>query len=207
MSGGYMKKKLFYLILMCICFVGAACAPTSMIVNSSGDESDTDISDGICKTVNNDCTLRAAIMEANVSDNLTDITFDNVSVISPTDGLPTLTASQTHINGEGAVTVDGTLCINGYYCDNGFLIRDSSNNIIQGLNISNFGRGIYISAVNGTAKYNTIGLSSSDVGDGSEGNNINNNGTGVQISGVNAINNPSPMNVIFMVVFLLYISK
>ncbi len=189
-----MKKKLFCLILLCVCFFGTACAPTSIVVNSSGDELDIDISDGICKTVNNDCTLRAAIMEANVSDNVSDITFDNVSVISPTSALPILTASQTHINGEGVVTVDGTLCIN--YCDNGFLIRDSSYNIIQGLTISNFGRGIYISAVNGIAQYNSIGLSSSDVGDGSEGNKIINNWNGVKIGGLNAINNTVAGNYI-----------
>jgi len=181
-----MKKAItvFYLIL--ICLFGSACA-TSLVVNSSGDEPDINSGDGICETINNDCTLRAAITEANISDDVSLITFDNIGQINPASDLPTLKASNTHINGEAVVVIDGSLC--GENCTNGIYIQNSSYNIIQGLHVRNFARGIYIHAINGTAKYNRIGLLPSDVGDGSQRNKINSNGTGLQIGGQNAFNN------------------
>ncbi len=183
-----MKKSITVLFLFGICLLVSACVPgPEFIVNSSGDEPDIYPGDGICETVNNECTLRAAIREANVSDDESLITFENVTQINPASDLPTLTASNTHIIGEGVITIDGTLC--GENCTNGIYIQNSSYNIIQGLSVQNFARGIYIAAFNGTASYNKIGLLPTDQGDGSQINRISNNGTGLQIFGQNAFNN------------------
>jgi CSLREA domain-containing protein len=180
------KKTISVLYLAFICLFGSACA-TSLVVNSSGDETDINTGDGICETINNECTLRAALQEANISDDVSLITFDNIGQINLASDLPILKASNTHINGEAVVIIDGSLC--GENCSAGIFIRNSSYNIIQGLEIRNFPRGVYILAINGTAKYNRIGLLPSDVGDGSQINRVNNNGTGLQIHGQNAINN------------------
>ncbi|MCJ7716601.1 MAG: hypothetical protein MUO54_08780, partial [Anaerolineales bacterium] len=102
-----MKKIYFVLLLVLISIFGSACG-ASLVVNSAGDEPDINITDGTCETVNNDCTLRAAIMEANVLDDVSLITFDNVSIIYPASALPILSASNTHIDGDGLVTLDGS---------------------------------------------------------------------------------------------------
>lgn len=183
-----MKKAITVLFLFGICLLVSACVPgPAFVVNSSGDEPDIYPGDGICETVNNECTLRAAIREANVSDDESLITFENVTQINPTSDLPTLTASNTHINGKGVITIDGTLC--GENCTNGIYIKNSSYNIIQGMIIRYFSRGIYIYSAGGTASNNRIGLLPTDQGDGSQINRISNNGTGLQILGQNAFNN------------------
>jgi hypothetical protein len=46
-------------------FVGAVDATQTFIVNSSLDELDADVSDGICRSASGVCTLRAAVMQAN----------------------------------------------------------------------------------------------------------------------------------------------
>ncbi|MEI8165474.1 MAG: CSLREA domain-containing protein, partial [Chloroflexales bacterium] len=43
--------------------------PAIFTVNSTGDESDSYIPDGLCNTVNGTCTLRAAIEQANAMPN------------------------------------------------------------------------------------------------------------------------------------------
>ncbi len=183
-----MKKAITVLFLFGIFLLVSACVPgPAFVVNSSGDEPDIYPGDGICETALNECTLRAAIMEANVSITGSLITFDNINQIDPTSDLPAITASNTHINGEGVVTIDGTLC--GDDCSNGIRITNSSYNIIQGLIIRHFSRGIYIQGVSGVARNNRIGLLPGAAGDGSEGNNLNNNSTGVSINGQSAFNN------------------
>jgi len=182
-----MKKAITVCYLLLICLLGSACATTSLIVNSSGDEHDINTTDGKCETINNECTLRAAIMEANVSVTGSLITFENIGQINPTSDLPAITASNTHINGEGVVIIDGTLC--GDDCSNGIRIANSSYNIIQGLIIRYFSRGIYIQGVISAARNNRIGLLPGATGDGSEGNNLNNNSTGVSIYGQSAFKN------------------
>ena len=48
----------------------------TFVVNVASDESDSNAGDGICQTANGDCTLRAAIEEANVSAGSQTIHFD-----------------------------------------------------------------------------------------------------------------------------------
>ncbi len=190
-----MKKTLALFFMLGICLFFSACGP-ALVVDSSGDQPDSDINDGICKTANNDCTLRAAIMEANLSDDVSKITFKNISLISPTTSLPILTASNTHINGEGTVILNGSLIEEKY--KSGILIRDSRNNIIQGLTIQNFWYGIKIYAYQGQARLNVIGLLDSVPGDGSERNIIIFNKVGIAISGINASENTISGNYIGM---------
>lgn len=181
-----MKKGITVLLLICTCLLVSACGP-ALVVNSAGDEPDTNTNDGICKTINNDCTLRAAIMEANVSDDVSKITFENITEIFPNSALPILSASNTHIDGNGSVTLNGSLIEEEL--TTGLKIQDSSYNIIQGLTIRNFWYGITIYSYQGSAKNNKIGLLISDPGDGTERNIIIHNQVGIWITGINASNN------------------
>ncbi len=184
--GGEMKKGYIVLLLICTCLLVSACGP-ALVVNSAGDEPDTNLSDGICKTVNNNCTLRAAIMEANVSPNVSKITFKNVTTISPTTNLPPLTAGNTHIEGEGLIVIDGSQI--STYPEIGIHILDSGYNIIQGLRIRNFLYGIYILADEGEAKNNIIGMLPSSIDGSDEHNVLVFNYIGLVIEGQHAFDN------------------
>jgi len=151
-----MKKAISLLFLLSICLFGSACG-SALVVNSSGDEPDVNINDGKCETSLNECTLRAAIMEANVSDDVSKITFENITSIYPNTPLPVLSASNTHIDADGNVTLDGSLITEGSI--SGLKIRNSSYNIIQGLRIRHFWFGITIHTHQGlSATHNTIGF-------------------------------------------------
>ena len=186
--GGVMKKSIVLISLLMVCFLTAGCG-TALVVDSAGDEPDINLSDGECKTVNNDCTLRAAIMEANVLPDISEITFDNnISVIYPKTLLPPLTAGNTYIDGDGSVILDGSKLVQNNY---GISIDKSGHNIIQGLKIRYFVVGIYIQAYGQSqpAKNNTIGLRKNETNDGSQRNIIILNAHGVVIRGEGASNN------------------
>jgi hypothetical protein len=191
--GGTMKKTLLLLLFLFVCLAATGCGPT-LVVDSAGDELDSNLSDGVCKTVNNDCTLRAAIMEANVSDDISKITFQNVSNINPVTPLPALTENNTRINGEGKVTINGLP--NELGLEKGLEIQGASNVYIQGMSIKNFYRGIFIDATDGSSKNNIIGALPSEAGDLSKGNVIINNMIGITINGEDGSNNTISGNFI-----------
>ncbi len=83
----------------------AIAAPTTFIVNSTADISDTNIGDGICETANTaECTLRAAIEEANANTGTDTIEFNipgdpsTIHMFEPTTSYPQIT-EEVHING------------------------------------------------------------------------------------------------------------
>ncbi|MBI5677566.1 MAG: hypothetical protein HZC52_03540 [Planctomycetes bacterium] len=72
----------------------------SFEVNVTGDEPDADLTDGVCdvdlSTDGNQCTLRAAIQEANKREGEDTITFESsISAISPEKSLPDITETVT----------------------------------------------------------------------------------------------------------------
>lgn len=77
----------------------------TLVVNSTADDGDSSYGDGICRTASGACTLRAAIVEANLSPGPDTITFNipgsSVKTISLTRALPTL-SDET-----GPTTIDG----------------------------------------------------------------------------------------------------
>jgi len=182
-----MKKTLLLLVFLFVCLTAAGCGP-ALVVDSAGDLPDIDSTDGVCKTANFDCTLRAAIMEADVLADVSKITFDNsITQIYPTSVLPPLTAGNTHIDGEGSVILDGSQIIQNNY---GILIEASDHNIIQGLKIRNYVVGISVRAFGqSTAEYNTIGLMKNETSDGSQRNVLILNAHGLIIRGEGASNN------------------
>ena len=182
-----MNKRLVLLIFLAICFLAAGCG-ASLVVDSVGDEPDADLNDGVCKTVNNDCTLRAAIMEANLSDDISKITFGSSMTISPATDLPPLTSGNTQILGGGkTIILDGSQ--NSDSPSAGIHILDSHNNTIQGLQIQNFFNGIYIQADEGESKNNIIGMAPTSTSGAGKHNVLVHNSIGLVIEGNLAMEN------------------
>jgi hypothetical protein len=79
-------------------------ATTTFTVNNASDFGDVNVGDGVCSgsTINEECTLRAAIQEANATSGVDTIEFgipgSGVKTISPNSGLPEITDQ---------VTIDG----------------------------------------------------------------------------------------------------
>ncbi len=130
-------------------FSACARAPAGrqLLVNSQGDKTDEDLElvrefDGICDTggpeINGapECTLRAALTEAN-SDILKDtIRFASNLIIVPTRALPEVTQP---------VTIDGSgksIIISGLGLETAGLVISSGNSTVQGLDIRRFTDGI-----------------------------------------------------------------
>lgn len=141
----------------------------TLVVNSTGDGVDSDLSDGQCWTGGtvaggeDECTLRAAIETANVELDGQLISFDipggGVPVIHPQFALPTIA---------GPATIDGTtqpdtgkVELNGSQAGadaNGLYIV-SSNSSVRGLVIDHFNEhGVSIDGSNNTLQGNIIGL-------------------------------------------------
>jgi hypothetical protein len=146
-------------------------ATTPFIVNSIGDQADTAVADGVCDvtaTVDDTCTLRAAIQEANATpgadvigfripnERTCDLTTD-VCRIRPGSALPPIT-EQVTIDGysqPGAqpntktVGDDAILKIelDGINASNasGLEIRNASDSVIRGLVVNDFATGISVS--------------------------------------------------------------
>jgi len=76
----------------------------TFMVDSTGDESDADLTDGICRTALGTCTLRAAIEQANALAGVDTIAFNipgaGVHSITPSSPLPELTD-------DAGITIDG----------------------------------------------------------------------------------------------------
>jgi CSLREA domain-containing protein len=156
----------------------------TFVVNSTGDGSDINPGDGLCVTATGECTLRAAIEEANALAGTDAINFNidggGVQRIAPTSELPIITGSviidgytqpgaqpNSLVVGNNAVLmieVDGTNAGAGV---DGLTIT-AGNSTVQGLVINRFrggggiarpgGGGIVLSVVGGnTVRGNVIG--------------------------------------------------
>jgi uncharacterized repeat protein (TIGR01451 family)/CSLREA domain-containing protein len=79
---------------------GGPASAASIVVTSAGDGSDLVPGDGACVTVTGDCSLRAAIQEANALPGADTITFSGVTLVEPAGALPTI--------GE-TLTIDGSV--------------------------------------------------------------------------------------------------
>ena len=171
--------------LIFVMILTASCAP-GFVVNSASDDPDATLGDGNCQTANNECTLRAAIMEGNAGGNGAIIEF-SVSQINPATALPPLTAGGFRVKGMGAVTLEGS-----EYCSSftGLELK-SSYNTIQGLTISNFNTGISLNALYpvGNVNNNVIGISPGSENPELEHNVITGNCSGIYIQGQGANGN------------------
>lgn len=149
----YSAKRLFSLVLLVT--VGAAFTPAhaqqnEFTVDATGDAADANPGDGTCATSGDNCTLRAAIQEANNTSNVSggpdriifDIGGSTPHTIQPSSGnpLPTITdpveidaTTEPDYSGSPVVELDGAN-LSG---ESG-LILDADDSQIEGLSIVNF---------------------------------------------------------------------
>jgi len=176
---------------------GTANASTTFTVNQTGDQYDFSLSDNVCDAdfflKGPQCTLRAAIGQANATAGADTITFSigasgGAQTISPGSALPTITE---------AVTIDATtqpgfvrtplITLSGVsagFAPDGLTLAAGASTV-KGLIIDSFGHnGIWITAGGGdTITTNWIGIdaSSADKGNGAYGIRID--GTGANTIG------------------------
>ena len=135
--------------------IAEAAEAKQFTVNSDSDESDSNLDDGICATSNSNCTLRAAIEQANSTADADTIRFSIMSV-TPASSLPAITqpiiidgdtAAPVQINGQslggdssGLTVLAGNsqirgLAIGGFTNTNettsGIVLQDAGNNLIE----------------------------------------------------------------------------
>src|SRR6478736_515 len=158
--------------------VAASASAAVFTVNSTNDNSDKNKGDGICADTNNDCTLRAALEEANALSGTDTIQFGipggGVHTITPGSALPTISTvmiidgtSQPGYTGTPLIELDGTT-VGGI---SGLTITAGSCTV-KGLAINRFGNGITISTAGG----NTIAgnfLGTNPAGTAAAGNSAN----------------------------------
>ncbi len=152
-------KRLFPLLILLLSALYSAplnAAPTTLtfIVNGSGDQSDADLNDDLCDVnlgaAGEQCSLRAAIEQANASAGADNIRFGNAQrTISPTSALPTITEQVTinGVNGNDATCPTATTAANllitldgsNTTATSGLLVSSSAaNSVIKGLAIVNW---------------------------------------------------------------------
>lgn len=110
----------------------------TMIVNSPGNEADANLNDGICATANGNCTLRAAIEQANTAPGEDRIEFDPVITSVNAADFSVEGDEPLIINGKGLVTIT-----NPGEANAAFKIT-STDNQITGVSITGFPIGIII---------------------------------------------------------------
>jgi hypothetical protein len=169
------------------------------VVNATGDAVDANIGNGICETATvGECTLRAALQEANATAGTQTINFNIADggphTIAPASNLPTIvqpviidgTSEPDYVVGNAPVIrLDGTAV-----GANGRGLLSLANGVtIKGLAIGNFSAtGISINGSNFTVQGNYLGTfnGTSDNGNGSDGIRVDNATSGtIGGSGVN----------------------
>ena len=174
-------------------------APQTYVVNSPGDASDADTADGLCDTGGTnsesatECTLRAAIEQANASGAADTINFaipagdavGGVWTIAPGSVLPEITtavtidgSTQPGFSGQPVIEIDGSVFT--LQSEHGISLGvGSDGSTIHALNINSFpGAGIWAEASDAhTFTGNVLGLDA-------DGDSLAGNRYGIYISGV-----------------------
>ena len=154
-------------------------------VDSTGDEADANLADGLCQTAGGQCTLRAAIQQSN-QDGSGTILFTGLA------GIPTLQPASALPSLSAPITIDGTTAGGGFVELNGSSAGSASGlsltadgSVVRGLVINRFSSaGIYVQGNNNLIEGNRIGTSAdgtADLGNGSNGVWVN----GLSVSSTN----------------------
>lgn len=171
-------KKTISLIYLCLIVIGSAHAQRVFVVNSTSDEADMNYGDGVCETDEGECTLRAAIEEANSfpnGDEPDEIHFTDIPI---TSGRAVITLMYAHLpaiseavnikggTAQGDVVLNGenTMGLAGIHLGPG-----SDGSTIRKLTIGNFPlSGILIDSDNNKIQKNYIGTNAAgaDAGNG-----------------------------------------
>lgn len=172
-----------------------AASAASFTVNNNFDSPDANPGDGVCRTLQNRCTLRAAIQEANA--------LPGTDTITLPAGLYTLTRAgddDTALNGDLDIT--GGLILNGagtsntiidandldriFHITGTFKVSISSLTIRDGTDFNSFGGGGLLNA-GGILFLNSVTLSENSTS--GDGGGLYNVGGTVRLSSVSVVNN------------------
>jgi hypothetical protein len=215
-TGDHWTIAFCFLAVMCaLLIVSLAAQPAraaeTFVVNRTTNESDASTADDVCDintvTAGNQCTLKAAIQQANAVDNPTvpdEIHFNipgdmtKVKTIKPTTELPAITqpviidgytqpGSKKNTRTSGAINAVPKVQLDGSGAGidaDGLIIQGSSGNTIRGLVINRFDRsGIFLTSTDGSDNNhfegNFIGTNAKGTADLGNGN------AGVEINGLN----------------------
>jgi CSLREA domain-containing protein len=156
------------------------------VVDALGDESDANPGDGVCRSTAGNCTLRAAVEQANASGGNTSITFSatgSIRLVQPDpNGIDSIKPIALTTNG---ITIDALgggsvprVEIRGEGLGGQGLLIKSSNNVIRGLAINGFARFIGSDDLGGAG----IVISGANVA-GANNNTIEKNYLGTNLTG------------------------
>ncbi len=134
-------KLLFSMLLLCSSFIPLY---ATFVVNSNADTPDAIIGDGLCSDAGGQCTLRAAIQEANSAGVNCTITFSLgvATMITLTSALPTITTDIVITDPLMSVIIDGATMFNiftvmGTDATFNGLILQNGGGFVSGTAISN----------------------------------------------------------------------
>ena len=166
----------FFVTVLTAVALSASVQAATFVVNDTGDGVDEDTGDGICEVTDStgDCTLRAALDQAN-SDNAADtITFDATTfpagggtIISTTSEL--LLEAPVTISGPGVdtVTVDNDASSRVFHIDHNGFTAPAGPHSISGLRIEGGDGGILIDHVEADVTLNALIIAENNgTGDG-----------------------------------------
>jgi CSLREA domain-containing protein len=138
----YQFAALVVLTLLALCATGlrqpAARAAAAFAVNSTGDGADSNTGDNVCDDGAGNCTLRAAIQQANATPGADVINFNVTGTITLAAALPNLSSDIT-ISGPGASLLTVRRNASDFYS---FTVAAGATAGISGLTISGGGGGI-----------------------------------------------------------------
>lgn len=115
--------------------------PTVFVVDRTTDAVDVDTGDGVCATAEGDCSLRAAVQEANETDGpvVVELAPGTTYELSITSGAPEDLGASGDLDSTGALTIEGngaTLTIFSLYFDDRFVDQLAGTLTIRDLTIA-----------------------------------------------------------------------
>lgn len=127
-------SRVLPLALALLALAPASAHAATFTVNSTGDQTDVTPGNGVCATAGGQCTLRAAIVEAN---NLMGADTINVPAGTYTTGSVLAVSTNVTINGAGArdVTVRAS---------SGIVMQVTGEAVVSGLTITGGTMGVYV---------------------------------------------------------------
>lgn len=186
-----MKTNLYTFLALFLFLSFTSINAQTLTVNNNADTSDAVAGDGVCDDGSGNCTLRAAIEEANANNAITQIHFSAAMIISPVTELPIITRPNVVIDGTTAPTAScGVLTnntlhnlvveiIGGGATFNGLTVN-AQNVIIRGLVIRGFDGNAFVSGVR--VNQDNVTIECCYLGTNASGNTADGNSRGVYTS-------------------------
>lgn len=212
----FSKFKSKILLIAFMIFSAGNYAQTTFTVNTTSDTEDINLEDNICKDVNGNCSLRAAIQNSNntVTKDFIDFNIagqgphhiyleDNLPIITTSVDIDGTSQPEYSLDNLQIVITGENIPLTGHRSVGIFLGRSSSNCVIEGLVIGGFGNQnetTYQAGVGMLIEGSNIIIQNNYIGIAADGETAFPNHYGIEIGnfidpmGNNLIGGPSPEN-------------